>query len=128
MNRLANYAKLARVIHAIYGVTSYHDYKIVNASKNFSTSTITSSHVLRLSSENKPHPCPRVLRRLESIVTLRGKITRQYDTCEPREQREWLPQSGRVLPHRSAIFHSKTSPGNPWVARTLSLLIIHEVR
>jgi hypothetical protein len=33
MNRLANYAKHARVTHAIYGITSYHDYKIVNAIK-----------------------------------------------------------------------------------------------
>jgi hypothetical protein len=31
MNRLANYAKHARVTHAIYGITSYHDYRIVNA-------------------------------------------------------------------------------------------------
>jgi hypothetical protein len=31
MNRLASYAKHAKVTHAIYEITSYHDYKIVNA-------------------------------------------------------------------------------------------------
>jgi hypothetical protein len=33
-----------------------------------------------------------------------------------------IKESGRVLPHPSAIFHSKTSMGRPWVDRTLSLL------
>jgi hypothetical protein len=32
------------------------------------------------------------------------------------------------LPHPSAILDAKTSPGSPWVARTLPLLIIREVR
>jgi hypothetical protein len=41
-------------------------------------------------------------------------------------QHEWPPfvmtikEAGRVLPHPSAIFHAKTTPGCPWVARTLS--------
>jgi hypothetical protein len=31
MNRLATYAKHAKITHAIYEITSCHDYKIVNA-------------------------------------------------------------------------------------------------
>jgi hypothetical protein len=30
MNRLAIYSKHAKVTHAIYDITSWHDYKIVN--------------------------------------------------------------------------------------------------
>jgi hypothetical protein len=74
-SRLATYVKHANVTLAMYEITSSHDYKIVNAIQEILMTTITSSHVLCLSSENKPHPCPRVLRRFESIVTLQGKIT-----------------------------------------------------
>jgi hypothetical protein len=98
VNRLATYAKHAKVTHTIYEITYCHDYKIVNAIQESSTVTMTSSHVLRLSSENKPHPCPRVLWRFELIVTLQGKITWQHDTREPWRQMNghlslWLSKS-----------------------------------
>jgi hypothetical protein len=35
----------------------------------------------------------------------------------------WLSKSrDQVLPRPNVVFHAKTSPGSPWVARTLSLL------
>jgi hypothetical protein len=37
-----------------------------------------------------------------------------------------IKESGCVLPHPSVVFDGKTSAGNPWVARTLSPLIIHK--
>jgi hypothetical protein len=54
------------------------------------------------------------------------EITWQHDTCEPHRYHEWPPfsltikESGRVLSHPSVVFHTKTSMGNPWAARTLS--------
>jgi hypothetical protein len=56
MSRLATYAKYARVTHAIYQTTLCHDYKIVNVTQEILITTIISSHVLRLYSENKPSP------------------------------------------------------------------------
>jgi hypothetical protein len=59
---------------------------------------------------------------------LAREITWQHDTCEPWRQHEWPPfmmtikDLGQVLPHPSVVFHTKTSLGSPWVARTLSLL------
>jgi hypothetical protein len=45
MNRLAIYAKHAKVTHAIYEIRSCHDYKIVNAIQEILMTTITLSHV-----------------------------------------------------------------------------------
>jgi hypothetical protein len=44
-NRLATYAKHAKVTHAIHDITSYHDYKIVNVVQEFLMTTITLSHL-----------------------------------------------------------------------------------
>jgi hypothetical protein len=44
-NRLATYAKHAKVTHAIHDITSYHDYKIVNVIQEFHMTTITLSHL-----------------------------------------------------------------------------------
>jgi hypothetical protein len=74
-SRLTTYAKHVNVAHAMHKITSNHDYKIVNAIQEIQMTTVTSSHVLHLSSGNKPHSCSRVLQRFESIVTLLGKIT-----------------------------------------------------
>jgi hypothetical protein len=45
MNRLAIYAKHAKVTHAIYEIRSCHDYKIANAIQEILMTTITLSHV-----------------------------------------------------------------------------------
>jgi hypothetical protein len=53
------------------------------------------------------------------------EIIQQHDTREPHRFHEWPPfaltikESGRVLPHPNVVFHTKTSTGSPWVARTL---------
>jgi hypothetical protein len=127
-SRLATYAKHAKVTHTIYNIASCHDYKVVNIIQESSQQPSISSHVYIWCSENKSHPYPRVLWRFKSIITLQGKITWQHDTREPQRQHEWPPfvmtikESGRILPHPSAVFHAKTSPGSPWVTQTLSLL------
>jgi hypothetical protein len=60
---------------------------------------------------------------------LAREITWQHNTREPWRQHELPPfvmtikESGWVLPHPSVIFHAKNSPGSPWVAWTLSLLL-----
>jgi hypothetical protein len=39
---------------------------------------------------------------------------------------EVIKELGQVLPRPSAVFHVNASADNPWVAQTLSLLIIHK--
>jgi hypothetical protein len=49
---------------------------------------------------------------------LAKEITCQHDTREPHRYHEWphfaltIKESGRVLPHPSAVFHTKTSTGS----------------
>jgi hypothetical protein len=43
-NRLATYAKHENVTHAIYDITSFHDYKVVNIIQESSYQPYTSSH------------------------------------------------------------------------------------
>jgi hypothetical protein len=44
-SRLATYAKHEKVTHAIYDITSGHDYKIVNVIQESSITPFTLSHV-----------------------------------------------------------------------------------
>jgi hypothetical protein len=53
-SRLENYANHASVTHAVYEITSFHDYKIVNVIQEYIMHTITTSYVLRLNTVNKP--------------------------------------------------------------------------
>jgi hypothetical protein len=134
MSRLATYAKHSRVTHAIYEITLCHDYKIVNVIQEILITTITSSHVLRLHSENKPSPISEgvVEIRINSQPCKGNNLTTRH-TGAPKENK-WPPfamtikELGRVLPRPSTVFHAKTLPSSPWVARTLSLLIIREAR
>jgi hypothetical protein len=53
-SRLATYANHASVTHAVYEITFFHDYKIVNVIQENIIQTISMSHVLRLNTVNKP--------------------------------------------------------------------------
>jgi hypothetical protein len=48
-SRLATYAN-----HAVYEITFFYDYKIVNVIQEYIMQTITTSQVLRLNAVNKP--------------------------------------------------------------------------
>jgi hypothetical protein len=54
MSRLATDANHAIVNYAVYEITFYHDYKIVNVIREYIMETITTSDVLRLNGVNKP--------------------------------------------------------------------------
>jgi hypothetical protein len=53
-NRLATYANHAIITHAVYDITFFHDYKIVNVTQVCTMQPITTSDVLRLNTVNKP--------------------------------------------------------------------------
>jgi hypothetical protein len=134
MCRLATYAKHAKVTHVVYEITFCHDYKIVNVIQEILITTITSSHVLHLHSENKPSPISEGVAEIQinSQPCKGNNLTTQHTRVT--KENKWPPfamtikESGQVLPLPSVVFHVKTLPSSPWVARTLSLLIIHEVR
>jgi hypothetical protein len=52
-SRLASYANHASVTHAVYDLTFFHVYKIVNVIQVYTMQTITTSDVLRLKAVNK---------------------------------------------------------------------------
>jgi hypothetical protein len=128
-NRLATYGN-----HAGYDQTFFHDYIIVNVIQEYIMQTITMSHVLRLNTVNKLSSIS------EDVVEIRiscqphkGNNLTTWHTSAT-EANEWPPftmtikESGRILPHPSAVFHVKTSRVSPWVAQTLSRLNIREAR
>jgi hypothetical protein len=53
-SRVATYANHASVAHAVYDLTFFHDYKIVNVIQVYIMQTITTSKVLCLNIVNKP--------------------------------------------------------------------------
>jgi hypothetical protein len=122
MSRLATYVKHARVTHAIYEVTSCHDYKIVNVIQEILITTITSSHVLRLYSENKSWPMSEGITEIRiNSQPCKGNNLTTWHTGATKAN-EWphfamtIKESGRVLPRPSVIFHVKTPPSSPWMA------------
>jgi hypothetical protein len=133
-SRLASYANYAIVTHAVYEITFCHDYEIVNPIQVYTMQTITTSGVLCLNAANKPSSISEdvVEIRINSQLCKGNNLTTRH--TRTMKENEWPPfamtikESGRVLPRPSAILHVKTSKGSPWVARTLSLLIIHEAR
>jgi hypothetical protein len=54
MDRLATYANHAGVTHAVYEITFFHDYKIVNVIQEYIMQTITMTPILCLNTVNKP--------------------------------------------------------------------------
>jgi hypothetical protein len=122
MSRLATYAKHAKVTLAVYEITFCHDYKIFNVIQEILITTITSSHVLCLYSENKPSPISTGVAeiRINSQSCKGNNLTTRH--MRAMKANEWWPfamtikESGWVLPHPSAIFHAKTLPSSPWVA------------
>jgi hypothetical protein len=134
MSRLATYAKHARVTHAIYEITICHDYKIVNVIQEILTTTIASSHVLRLHSQNKPSAISEGVTEIRTNHQLckGNNLTTRH--MRAMKLNDWPPftmtikESGWVLPCPSAVFHAKTLPSSLWLDRTLSLLIIYEAR
>jgi hypothetical protein len=62
--------------------------------------------------------------RINSQPCKGNNLTTQHSRAT--KANEWPPfamtikESGRVLPHLSAIFHVKSLTSSPWVARTLS--------
>jgi hypothetical protein len=71
-NRLATYAKHAKVTQVIIESTICHDYKVVNIIQNLNT-PIMLFLLPCLDSTGTPHPYPKVSQRFESIYTLQGK-------------------------------------------------------
>jgi hypothetical protein len=53
-SRLATCANHASVTHAVYDLTFFHDYIIVNVIQVYTMRTITTSDVLLLNAVNKP--------------------------------------------------------------------------
>jgi hypothetical protein len=53
-SRLVTYANHASVAHAVYDLTFFHAYKIVNVIQVYTVQTITTSRVLCLNAANKP--------------------------------------------------------------------------
>jgi hypothetical protein len=119
-SRLATYGNHAIVTHAVYDIISCHDYK--------------TSDVLHLHVANKPSSIfDDVMEiRINSQPCKANSLTTRHTRAT--KANKWLPftmtikESGWVLPCPSDVFHVKTSRGSPWVARTLSLLIICEAR
>jgi hypothetical protein len=124
MNRLATYANRAIVTHAVY----------VNVIQDYTIPTITTSDVLCLNASNKPSSISEDVTeiRINSQPCKGNKLTTRHTWAT--KANDWLPftmtikESGHVLSHPSVVFHAKTSRGSPWVAQTLSLLIICEAR
>jgi hypothetical protein len=52
-SRLATHANHAIVTHAVYEITFFHDYKIVNAIQVYTMQIITTSNILPLNVVNK---------------------------------------------------------------------------
>jgi hypothetical protein len=120
-NRLATYANHAIVTHAVYEITVCHDYKIVNVIQVYTMQTITTSGLLRLNAAKKPSSISEDVTkiRINSQPCKGNNLTTQHTRAT--KANEWLPFPmtikvlGRVLPHPSAVFHTKTSRGSPWV-------------
>jgi hypothetical protein len=133
-SRLATYANHANVAHAMYDITSCHDYKIANVIQEL---VKYNHHIIS---------CSRFERREQasSISEDVAKIQINSQPCKGNnlttrhtratKANKWQPfamtikESGRVIPRPSAIFYVKTLSSSPWLARTLSLLIICEAR
>jgi hypothetical protein len=133
-SRLATYANHAIVTHVVYEITFFHDYKIVNAIQVYTMQTITMSSVLRLNAANKPSSISKDVTeiRINSQPCKGNYLTTRH--MREMKANVWPPfamtikESGWVIPRPSVVFHAKTSRASPWVARTLSLLIICEAR
>jgi hypothetical protein len=113
-SRLATYAN-----HALYEITFFHDYKIVNIIQEYIMQTITMSGVLCLNAVNKPSSIS------EDVVEIwinsqpckGNNLTTRH--MRATKANEWpafamtIKESGRILPRSSAVFHTKSS----WAVR-----------
>jgi hypothetical protein len=121
-SRLATYANHAFVTHAVYDTISCHDYNVVNIIQVYTLQTITMSRVLCLNAANESSSISEDVTEIQinSQPCKGNNMTTQHTRAT--KANEWLlftmtiKESGRVLPHPSAIFHAKASRGSPWVA------------
>jgi hypothetical protein len=121
-SRLTSYANHAFVTHAVYDIISCHDYKVVNIVQVYTIKTITTSGVLRLNVANKSSSISEDVTEIQinSQPCKGNNLTTRHTRAT--KANEWLLftmsiiESGRILPHHSAVFHAKTSRGGLWVA------------
>jgi hypothetical protein len=119
MSRLATYANHASVTQAVYEITFFRDYKIVNVNQEYIMQTITTSGALCLNAVNKPSSISEDVTetQINSQPYKENNLTTRHTRAT--KANEWPPfamtikESGRVLPHSSVVFHPKAS----WAVR-----------
>jgi hypothetical protein len=103
-----------------------HDYKIVIIIHKLSYNNNVKLIILRLNVARKQSPISEGALDIRiDIQPCKGNNKTTRHTWAMKAPwvdivHDVIKESGQVLPRPSAIFHTRTSMGNPWVARTLS--------
>jgi hypothetical protein len=132
-NRIATYAKHAKVTQSNNWLLSSLEYKLVNVILIILKSTMRFLTVFEHSEQASP--ISEGVVEIWINIHLAREITWQHDTRKPWRHHEWPPfaltikESGWVLPHPIACLSCYNLVGPPWVAHTLSQCTsVREVR
>jgi hypothetical protein len=120
LRRFASYSKHSKIFN--FFIIISHDYKVVINPYSYHH-IIMKLIILRLNTANKPSPISdgvaeiRINNQPCKGINLTTRHTEARWTPRAATVHDTVKESGRALPHPSAVFHAYASTDTPWVAR-----------